>query len=314
MSENVDLSKPKRLLVTGATGFVGEHLKSAAAAGTLGPVEFLAAPRGLDIRDADAVDSMVEQARPELVIHLAAQSFVPRSFAEPAETFQVNVLGTLNLLRSLTRRGFTGRMIYVSSGDVYGKVPETSMPVDENVWPAPRNPYAASKVAAEQLCLQWHRSEGLDVVVARPFNHIGPGQSRDFVIPSLAAQIVRIRAGIAPPQVHAGDIDVTRDFTDVRDIVRAYGDLLRAGVSGATYVVGSGEERSIRDLLNTMAQIAGVAVEVVQDPEKMRPSEQRRMRADPSRLIRDTGWQPGIPLRASLNDILEEAGNLLHPI
>lgn len=311
MSAAAECSRPSRLLVTGATGFVGGHLGRAACSGALGEVEFLPGVRGLDIRDAGAVDRMVEHLRPDSVIHLAAQSFVPRSFAEPEETFQINVLGTLNLLRSLTRQGFSGRMIYVSSGDVYGKVPDTSMPVNEGVWPEPRNPYAASKVAAEQLCLQWHRSEGLDVVVARPFNHIGPGQSRDFVIPSLAAQIVRVRAGLAPPQIHAGDIDVTRDFTDVRDIVRAYGDLLRAGKPGATYVIGSGEERSIRELLETMAEIVGVSVDVVQDPGKLRPSEQRRMRADPSRLMRDTGWKPRIPLRTSLIDILEEAGNSL---
>jgi GDP-4-dehydro-6-deoxy-D-mannose reductase len=159
--------------------------------------------------------------------------------------------------------------------------------------------------------LQWQRSEGLDVIVARPFNHIGPGQSRDFVVPALAYQIARIRAGLAPPQVHAGDIDVTRDFTDVRDIVRAYGDLLGAGRAGQTYVVGSGQERSIRELLDAMARIAQVEVEVVQDPAKLRPSEQRRMRADPSRLIEDAGWRPRIAIETTLNDILQEAGNSL---
>ncbi|SDW23200.1 GDP-mannose 4,6-dehydratase [Lysobacter enzymogenes] len=311
MSQGGVSGRPARLLATGASGFVGGHLRQAIERGEFGAVELLPGPRGLDVRDAQAVDAMVEQARPDLVIHLAAQSFVPRSFAEPVETFEVNVLGTLNLLRSLSRNGFAGRMVYVSSGDVYGKVAEAAMPVNEDIWPAPRNPYAASKVAAEQLCLQWNRSEGLDVVVARPFNHIGPGQARDFVIPSLAHQVARIRAGLAPPQVHAGDIDVTRDFTDVRDIVRAYGDLLRAAQPGQTYVVGSGEERSIRELLEAMAKLAGVQVEVVQDPAKLRPSEQRRMRADPSKLTRDTGWRPRIGIDTTLNDILQEAGNSL---
>ena len=300
-------SNAPRLLVTGATGFVGRHLASAVAAGVFGELEFVPAPADWDIRDADSSRALVAEVKPAAVIHLAAQSFVPRSFEAPRETFEINLLGTLGLLQALAAERFTGRMVYVSSGDVYGKVPDESLPVGESRMPEPRSPYGVSKFAAEQLCLQWHRSEGLDVVVARPFNHVGPGQLAQFVLPALARQVVAIAQGRQPPVIEAGDIDTTRDFSDVRDIVAAYAAMLRAGVPGRTYVVGSGIERRVRDLLAEMCRIEGIAPRIEQDPARMRPAEQRRMAAD-SRLLRaDTGWAPAVPLHETLNDILEEA-------
>lgn len=296
-----------RLLVTGATGFVGGHLAAAVRAGVFGPLEFVPAPANWDIRNPAAVRELVASVSPSAVIHLAAQSFVPRSFQAPRETFEVNLLGTLNLLQALAAEEFSGRLVYVSSGDVYGKVPDEALPVDEARMPEPRSPYGVSKFAAEQLCLQWHRSEGLDAVVARPFNHVGPGQSPQFVLPALARQVVAIAQGRQPPVIEAGDIDTTRDFSDVRDIVAAYAAMLRAGVPGRTYVVGSGIERRVRDLLEEMCRIEGVSPRVDQDPARMRPAEQRRMAADSGLLRADTGWAPTIPLHQTLIDILKEA-------
>jgi GDP-4-dehydro-6-deoxy-D-mannose reductase len=244
--------------------------------------------------------------RPDWVIHLAARSFVPDSFADPRQTLDVNLFGTLNLLCALREMKFPGRLLYVSSGDVYGAVPESALPVDESRWPEPRSPYAASKVAAETLCLQWHRSEQLDVIVVRPFNHIGPGQSERFVVPALARQVARIAAALQEPTLMVGDIDVTRDFSDVRDVVRAYAAMLERGQAGRTYNVCSGREVTIRSILHTLCTLARVDPAIVQDSARLRPSEQRRMVADCQRLRADTGWEPTIPLETSLQQILDQ--------
>jgi len=300
---------PRRLLVTGGTGFVGRYVEAAVRAGDFGDYEFHTPDHGWDIRNADAVAAVVAQTRPDAVLHLAAQSFVPRSFEDPRETFEINTLGTLNLLQALKGARFAGRFLFVSSGDVYGQVAEAEMPVTERLMPAPRNPYAVSKLAAEQLCLQWQRSEGLDAIVLRPFNHVGPGQGRQFVLPALASQVVAIAQGRQAPVIEAGDIDTTRDFTDVRDIVAAYAAALRDGVGGGLYLVASGVERKVRDLLEAMCRIEGVHAEIRQDPAKLRRAEQRRM-VGSSQALRDaTGWAPRIPMDQTLQDILIDQRN-----
>lgn len=299
----------RKLLVTGAGGFVGQHVRDACALrGRFEGWMFCPPPTGMDIRDANAVSNWVSSSSADAVLHLAAQSFVPRSFEDPRETFEINIIGTLNLLQALRRYGFKGPMLYISSGDIYGQVPDDALPVTEARSPEPRSPYAVSKLAAEQLCLQWHRTEGLHVTVARPFNHIGPGQDARFVIPTLARQIVAIKAGRQPPVIEAGDIDTTRDFTDVRDVVSAYAAILDKGFPGQIYLIGSGKERSVRDILREMCHLEDINPRIHQDPEKMRPAEQRRMVADATRLHRDTGWQPAIPFQQTLKDILNDLG------
>jgi GDP-4-dehydro-6-deoxy-D-mannose reductase len=300
-----------RLFVTGADGFVGRHLRAAVDAGAFGRCEWCAPPDEFDVRDMAATADAVAIARPDAVIHLAARSFVPESFANPRETFEVNLLGTLNLLQALKRARFNGRMIYVSSGDVYGHVPEAELPIDERRAPEPRNPYAVSKLAAEQLTLQWHRSEGLDAIVARPFNHVGPGQDVRFVLPSLARQVVAIARDAQSPVIEVGDIDTTRDFTDVRDVVGAYAAMLQSGRAGHTYVVGSGQEHRVRDLLVQMCELAGITAEIRQDSSRLRIAEQRRVVANAALLRRETGWLPRISLKTTLTDILEDARSKL---
>ena len=299
-----------KLLVTGATGFVGRHVREACeAGGSFAGWQFCEAPAGLDIRDAEQVQAWVASVSPDAVLHLAAQSFVPRSFENPRESIEINLLGTLNLLQALRAAGFKGRMVYVSSGDVYGRVPDEALPVSESRIPEPRSPYAVSKIAAENLCLQWHRTEGLDAMIARPFNHVGPGQDTRFVLPALAVQVVAIADGRQPPVIEAGDIDTTRDFTDVRDVVAAYAAMIRHGRPGATYVVGSGVERRVRDLLMAMCAIAGISPEIRQDAARLRPAEQRRMAADARRLRDETGWTQSFSIESTLSDILKEARN-----
>ncbi|MBD9634219.1 GDP-mannose 4,6-dehydratase [Pseudomonas sp. PDM19] len=294
----------KTLLVTGLTGFVGQHLQAFVdrpdAAWTL-----LLPPAPYDLTRAETLRQWCEQP-PDAVIHLAGQTFVPEAFRDPARTLEVNVLGTLNLLQALKAGGFSGRFLYVSSGDVYGQVAEADLPIHEGLLPEPRNPYAVSKLAAEHLCLQWGISEGWDVMVARPFNHIGAGQKDSFVMASAASQIVRIAAGLQPPQLAVGDVDVSRDFLDVRDVIGAYFALLESGKPGEVYNVCSAQEQSIRQLILTLAELANVQVELVQDPARMRRAEQRRVRASYSKLNTSTHWAPSITITQTLQSILSD--------
>jgi GDP-4-dehydro-6-deoxy-D-mannose reductase len=292
-----------KLLLTGANGFVGRYVQAALPCVPL--------PDGLDLRDRQALSAFVAELRPNAVIHLAAQSFVPAAFENPRETFDINFTGTLNLLEALQAAKFRGRMLFVGSGDSYGQVPEADLPVREEHPLHPRNPYAVSKVAAEALCYQWSQTSGFEIVMVRPFNHIGPGQSPRFVLADFARQVTEIRLGRRAPVLQVGDIDVTRDFTDVRDVVRAYGLLLERGRNGEVYNVCSGREYRIRDLLQLLLTLAGVDAKIEQDPARLRRAEQRRMVASFAALLGDTGWQPVIPMERSLQDVLNDWENAL---
>lgn len=294
----------KNLLITGASGFVGQWAMKLFAEHPDWGYKPLAMER-VDLRDQGEVERCVRTIVPDAVLHLAAQSFVPQSFDDPKETLEVNAVGTLNLIQSLQRTNFSGRLLYISSGDVYGRVSDENLPVNELLPPKPRNPYAVSKICAEEMCLQWHRTHQLDVVIARPFNHIGPGQNQNFVVPSLARQVMAVHQG-AKDHVLAGDVDTTRDFLDVRDVVSAYAALLKRGVAGKKYVVASGVERKISKLLDTLCTVMDVKVDVKVDTERLRPSEQRRMVADASLLRSDTGWIPQYSIEQTLSDILNQ--------
>jgi len=286
-------------LVTGASGFVGQTLTREVPG-----AHFAELPASVDLRDKQALRRAVQASSPNRVIHLAAQTFVPRSFADPTETFSINFQGTWNLLEALDAAKFTGRLLFVSSGDVYGITPENELPITELRPVRPRNPYAVSKVAAEALCYQWSQTSSFEIVSVRPFNHIGAGQNERFVVSSLAKQIVEIRKGVRPPILRVGDLSVTRDFTDVRDVVSAYMLLVEDGVNGETYNVCSGVERSIEALLNCMLNISGVSAEVYPDPELFRSAEQRRVCGSLNKINGQTGWLPKIPLERTLQDIL----------
>jgi GDP-4-dehydro-6-deoxy-D-mannose reductase len=296
----------KKLLVTGRHGFVGGTLAGLIASDpALRAWELCEIPSELDLRDANATAALVAAVRPDAVIHLAALSFVPDAFKDPAATFDVNVIGTLRLLQALKAHGFAGRMLFVGTGDVYGRVTEDALPITERRLPAPRNPYAVSKLAAEALCFQWTATEGMEIVMARPFNHIGPGQSERFVISDLAHQLVEIGAGRRAPVIEVGDIDVTRDFTDVRDVVRAYFALLERGKSGEIYNVSSGVERSVRSLLERLMALSGVAARIEPQAARLRRAEQRRVVGDPTKIRAATDWTTTTPLDDSLQAILD---------
>ena len=296
----------KRLLVTGRSGFVGETLARTLATSDHGKRwALLDIPIALDLRDRDAVQRFMKQARPDAVIHLAAQSAVPESFRDPETTLQINTLGTLHLLQALTAIDFRGRVLYIGTGEVYGLVPEAELPVAETRLPRPRNPYAVSKLAAEALCWQWHVSQGMDVVLARPFNHIGAGQSDRFAVSDFAHQVAAIKRGLRPAVIRVGDLDVTRDFTDVSDVIEAYFALLERGIAGEIYNVCSGAEHSMASILADLIELGGIEVKIETESQRLRPTEQRRMRGDAAKIRAATGWSATTPLRASLRAALQ---------
>ncbi|WP_085708758.1 MULTISPECIES: GDP-mannose 4,6-dehydratase [unclassified Pseudomonas] len=294
----------RSLFITGLSGFVGQHIQSRLMLDD-SAWELLPAASPYDLTDPQSLADLWPQL-PDAVIHLAGQTFVPEAFRDPARTFDINLLGTLNLLQALKARGFKGPFLYVSSGDVYGQVEESALPITEQQPPCPRNPYAVSKLSAEFLSLQWGLSEGWSVLVARPFNHIGTGQKDSFVIASAARQISRIKQGLQAPQLEVGDIDVTRDFLDVDDVVSAYFALLEKGTPGQVYNICSGHEQSIRSLIEQMGDLAEVELQLVQDPARMRRADQRRVCGSHQRLARTTGWTPQISIQQSLRAILSD--------
>lgn len=307
-------ARARRILVTGCDGFVGRTvLRMMRDDAELAGWEAVPLPAGFDLLDERASRMLVRDSRPEAVLHLAAQSSVTAAFEDPAGTIRVNVLGTLNLLEALRAVAFAGPVVYVSSGEIYGAVSEADLPVKEDQLPEPRNPYAVSKLAADALCRQWARTERMHIVIARPFNHIGPGQSERFVVPALARQIAAVRRRDAPPVIDVGDIDITRDFTDVRDVARAYLLLLRHGNAGECYNVASGTETRIAHILDTLVELAGVKVSIRRDPARLRAAEQRRSVGDPGKLRRATGWEPRIALRDSLAVVLESVDREIAP-
>lgn len=283
-----------RLLITGATGFVGQHALAR------WPLASSLSVDNIDIRDKPSMLAYFAGQLPDTVLHLAALSFVPDSFKAPEQTFEVNFLGTLRLLEALAESGFKGRFLFVSSGDAYGMVPVGSLPIDETLALRPRNPYAVSKAAAEALCYQWSQTGPFEVVIARPFNHIGAGQASSFALSDFARQIAEIGAGLRPPLLSVGNIDVTRDFTDVSDVLCAYGLLMQHGRSSEIYNVCSGVERSVRSLLEQLLELSGVRAEVINDPARFRPADQPRVWGSHEKLSRHTGWQPVVPMDETL--------------
>jgi GDP-4-dehydro-6-deoxy-D-mannose reductase len=297
------------ILVTGASGFVGRTLVGMAQGGQLGGARLLCLTDQVDLRDAAALRRWLAGRAPDAVIHLAAISFVPESFARPHETYAVNLHGTINLLEALAETGFAGAFLYVSSGDVYGAVPAAELPVTEERLPRPRNPYAASKLAAEAYCYQVSETSRVRVLIARPFNHLGPGQSERFFLPAMAKQIMQIKQGRRAATIEAGNIDVTRDFSDVRDVVRAYLALLEKGTSGEAYNVCSAVERNVGEVLQRMLELAGVKASVTRVHERIRPNEQMRHCGSNRKLCEDTGWRPSVSFEQSLRDLLESWHN-----
>jgi len=291
----------KKILLVGGTGFVGTHLRN------LFEVDSTVISTGhdVDIRDIKQIRALIERERPDNVVHLAAITTLRESFNNPENTYDINFMGTLNVLKALRDNGFSGKFLFISSSEVYGLLPESDLPVTERQPTKPLSPYAVSKIAAEALCYQWSQLEKFETLIARPFNHIGPGQSERFAISDFGKQIAAIKLGLAEPVMHVGDIDTTRDFTDVRDIAAAYQLLLRHGCNGEAYNVCSGREYAIRTLLIRMCFLAGVEVEFRSNVDRFRPSEQRRVLGSNNKLRNDTDWNITYEIDETLKNIID---------
>jgi len=292
-----------RALITGGLGFVGRHLTDhLRACGD----DVVALDRhrdpAVDITDPAGVAQAIEHARPDAIYHLAGWADVGASWQHPLAVLQVNAEGTLNVLEAARRAGVE-RVLAVASADVYGVVTEAELPLDEHAPLRPTSPYAASKVAADALAHQAFLGHGLGVIRVRPFNHLGPGQSEQFVAPALAARIVRAEQAGADA-ITVGNLTARRDFTDVRDIVRAYRLLIEQGTAGEVYNVCSGRDVSIQHLADLLVGQARRPIALEPDPELMRPADLPVLRGDASKLARATGWAPQIPLEQTLADLL----------
>lgn len=290
-----------RALVTGAGGFVGRHLVRHLASCGDEVTETDRATGGPDVTDMGAMDALVAGSAPEVVFHLAGQADVARSWRDPVGTLRANAEGTLAVLAACHRAGVQ-RVVVVTSAEVYGKVETSAMPIGEDRPLDPVSPYAASKAAAEMLCVAW-ANQGLGVVRARAFNHLGPGQSEAFVAPAIAARLVRARRdGVG--HISVGNLEARRDFTDVRDVVRAYRMLAVGGISGEAYNVCSGRHHSIAEVVEELLELTGHEVELVADPALARPSDVPLLVGDPGKIRRQCGWGPEIDLSTTLADVV----------
>lgn len=308
-----------RALITGAAGFVGGHLAEAIHAETdwevWGTILGVEDPRSvpgdvsilqIDLREPDRVRSAIEQARPDTIFHLAGQAYVPQSWTDPWATYQTNVRSQLNLLQAVSAIGLKPKIMVVGSNEEYGWVDERDLPIDEDTPLRPNSPYSVSKIAQDFMGLQYFLDRDLPVVRVRPFNHIGPRQNDRFVAPSFAKQIVEIERGLKPPILKLGNMATRRDFTDVRDMCRAYILTVQKGEAGEVYNIGSGQARSVRELLDTMLAHSSINVTEETDPAKMRPSDVPVSYCDPTKFKRQTGWEPRISFEETLIDILDD--------
>lgn len=261
----------------------------------------------LDLTDRDGVLRMIGELRPDAIVHLAAQTHVPTSWEAPWETYEQNLHPQLNLFHAVMAAQIKPRILVVTSNEVYGAPHSHELPFRESQPFRPNNPYAVSKAAQDLMARQYHISHNMDVCVARPFNHVGPGQATRFVIPGFAQQLAEIEAGLREPVMRLGNMAAQRDFTDVRDVARAYLALLKSGKPGNAYNVCSGQPRSIQMILDTMLTLTRLQVEQVTDPSKFRPIDTPVSFGDHTLLTQASGWQPAIPFETTIADVLEEA-------
>ncbi|TGK62035.1 NAD-dependent epimerase/dehydratase family protein [Leptospira wolffii] len=307
-----------KYLVTGADGFVGTYLtrellenpdREILGLGVRPSDKQLTFPyKFCDLRDFDSLSATLGSFSPDIVFHLAGQAFVPRAIENPQETLMINVGGTLNLLEYFRLSGKPVQIVYISSSEVYGNLKSENLPVSENHPVGPVNPYATSKVAAEEYCLQYARSsKNIRALVARPFNHIGVGQNPNFVVPNFCRQVLESiskKSGSKPAEIQVGDLTPTRDFLHVKDVVRAYILLSEFGKSGEIYNISSGKETPISQILQWIIEAAKTEVLAKQDPERMRPMEMIRSLGDNSKL-KALGWEPKVPVKDAVIEIFE---------
>ena len=309
----------KKVLITGAGGFVGTHLITALKA--QGDAEIFAAVYKAtsditsliptdhiiagDLTDFTFTQKLIDVTKSDVIYHLAALSVVHSSASQAISVMNGNTTLSYNLLESVRLAAPKARFIAISSGNVYGAVEDTTRPVGESTPLRPLNPYAVSKVTQEMLALEYYLAYGLDVVILRPFNHTGVGQTADFVIPRLAEQFVTIERGSIPPLVEVGNVDTIRDFTDVSDMVAAYLMAAEKGISGEIYNIGSGVGHTIAEILDTFQSLSKVKVEIKVSDNLVRTADVPILVADASKFKQLTHWEPKISLGATISNVLD---------
>jgi GDP-4-dehydro-6-deoxy-D-mannose reductase len=310
-----------RVLITGITGFVGSHLAEwalAQNADVIGALRWRSNTEHIehlldrltliqsDLRELSSVRDLVERARPDYIVHLAAQSFVAASWQTPAETLLTNAISQMNLFEAIRQLGNRARFLVIGSSEEYGLVEPHELPIRETNPLRPLSPYAVSKVTQDLMGFQYFKSYGLDIVRARAFNHSGPRRGDAFATSNFAKQIAEIEAGLREPVVSAGDLKPTRDFSDVRDVVRGYWALLERGAAGEVYNLCSGTDWSIERMLQFLiAQSTVLGIQVRTDPARLRPSDVPVLRGCADKIEAAVGWRTRIPLERTLGDLLD---------
>jgi GDP-4-dehydro-6-deoxy-D-mannose reductase len=310
------------VLITGITGFAGSHLaeyilahhpgvqvhgiirwrsRMDNVASILGKVELHEA----DLKDMVSLKKVLAASRPERIFHLAAQSFVPTSWRLPAETFMINSVGQINLFESILDLKLDPRIQIAGSSEEYGMVHPDEVPMKETNPLRPLSPYAVSKVAQDLLGYQYFKSYGLKVIRTRGFNHTGPRRGDVFVTSNFSKQVAEIEKGKREPVIHVGNLDAKRDFTDVRDMVRAYWLAAEKGEPGDVYNLGSGSAISMHQLLDMLSSLSRTKFRIQVDPDRLRPSDVQILLADASKFRTLTGWAPTIPFEKTLSDLLD---------
>jgi GDP-4-dehydro-6-deoxy-D-mannose reductase len=311
-----------RVLITGITGFAGSHLaeyilREFPNVEVWGLVRWRSPLNNIihikeklklvegDLKDYVSLREALKISKPDRIFHLAAQSFVPTSWKLPAETFAINAIGEINLFEAIRELKLDPLIHIAGSSEEYGLVYENEVPIKETNPLRPLSPYAVSKVAQDMLAYQYFQSYKLKTVRTRAFNHSGPRRGHVFVTSNFAMQIAMIEKGKQPPEIHVGDLTARRDFTDVRDVVRGYWLSLEKGEPGEVYNISSGKAYQIKEVLEILLSYSNVNVKIVQDPERMRPSDVLLLIGDYSKFSNKTGWKPSIPFEQTLKDLLD---------
>jgi GDP-4-dehydro-6-deoxy-D-mannose reductase len=308
-----------RALITGISGFVGSYLAEYLldhtgwqVAGTVyGPEENIEHLRDrlelypAELSELETVVPIIEQSKPDVIFHLAAQPLVALSRRDPWGTLAINIRLQLNILEAVARLSSMARILVVGSSEEYGLVRPDELPIRETNPLRPTSPYAVSKIAQDMLGLQYHLSHKLFTVRVRSFNHIGPRQRLGFVAPDFASQIAEAEAGLREPVIQVGNLEPQRDFSDVRDVVRGYHLLITQGEPGEVYNLGSERARSVGELLEGLMAISKVSITIEQDPERLRRTNVPVIVGDCTKIREQTGWRPEIPFEQSLQDVLD---------
>lgn len=296
----------QRALITGVNGFVGTYLEQElyqAGYEVIG-TDLQGRAVTADLLNKETTKNLVNDIAPDYIFHLAGQASVALSWQNPQMTVDVNVIGTLNLLDGVKIADKPIRIVVIGSSDEYGKVKKEDCPISERFEPHPESPYAVSKYMQEKMALLYQTAYGMDVVLTRSFNHTGPGQKKGFVIPDFASQIARIEKG-AEPVLRVGNLNARRDFSDVRDIVRGYRLLAETGKCGEIYNIGAGKSYQIAEILRILVSLAKIKIDVIEEPEKMRPIDTPLILADIEKIRRDTGYVPKFRIEDTLKDTLD---------